>query len=146
MLFGPSRPVVAVLRLNGVIGRVGPIRAGLTMAGLAGTIERAFRMKHLKAVALTINSPGGSATASEAILLALRELAAEKPTVVSMGRLAASGGYYVTCFGRRIFAEAGTITGSIGVFGMRMNFGPIMRRIGLNEEVVARVMGKVGKE
>ncbi len=91
----------------------------------------------VKGVVLRVNSPGGSATASEAILLAMRKLAAAKPVVVSMGSVAASGGYYVTCFGRPILAEVGTVTGSIGVFGTRPNVGALMRRVGLHEETIA---------
>jgi protease IV len=67
----------------------------------------------------------------------LKELAAAKPVVVSMGEMAASGGYYVACLGRPILAEAGTITGSIGVFGMKPNLGTLMRRVGIKPELIA---------
>jgi protease IV len=83
-----------------------------------------------------INSPGGSATASEAIRLALERLAAKKPVVFSMGDLAASGGYWITTIGQPILAEVATITGSIGVFGMRFQPGALMRRIGVHTEIV----------
>ena len=92
---------------------------------------------NVKGVVVRINSPGGSATASEAVRRALAELAEEKPVVYSMGRVAASGGYWITCTGQPILAEVGTITGSIGVFSMRMQFGPLMRRIGLHNDLVA---------
>jgi protease-4 len=76
----------------------------------------------IKAVVLRVNSPGGSALASEVILRELQLLKAKKPLVVSMGDLAASGGYYISCQADSIFALPNTITGSIGVFGMMFNF------------------------
>ena len=70
-------------------------------------------------------------------MLALADLAARKPVVCSMGSMAASGGYYITCIGRPILAEAGTLTGSIGVFGLKPNIGPLMRKLGVHQELVA---------
>lgn len=131
-------PGIAVLHLSGQIVDGAKAQAGSIVSGpTVAEIHRLAKAEAIQGVVVRINSPGGSATASEAILLALKELAAKKPVVFSMGRLAASGGYYVTCIGRPILAEAGTITGSIGVFGMRPNLGPLMRRVGVHEEVVA---------
>ncbi|MHC5063900.1 MAG: signal peptide peptidase SppA [Planctomycetota bacterium] len=129
---------LVVLHLSGAIvdgtkAQPGSIVSGPTVAN----IRRLAEDENVKGVVLRINSPGGSATASEAILLALKELAEKKPVAVSMGSLAASGGYYITCFGETIFAEEGTITGSIGVFGTKPSIGPLMRRIGVNEELIA---------
>jgi len=90
----------------------------------------------VKGVVVRINSPGGSATASEAIRTALARLAAKKPVVFSMGELAASGGYWITTIGQPILAEVATITGSIGVFGMRFQPGALMRRLGVHTEIV----------
>lgn len=93
--------------------------------------------KKVKAVVLRVNSPGGSAFASEQIWRALMDLkAAGKTLVVSMGDYAASGGYYISAPADYIFAEPTTLTGSIGVFGMIPNFGSIADRIGLNFEEV----------
>src|SRR5438309_10272154 len=92
--------------------------------------------KNVRGVVVRINSPGGSATASEAIRQALEKLAAKKPVVVSMGELAASGGYWVACLGRPIYAEPGTITGSIGVFALKLSFGSLLKKIGLRVESV----------
>ncbi len=100
-------------------------------------IDKLRKNDHVKGVVLRINSPGGSATASEAILLALKDLSDAKPVVISMGSLAASGGYYITCIHRPILAEAETITGSIGVFGMKPSVGALMRRVGLHSELIA---------
>ena len=91
----------------------------------------------VKGVVLRINSPGGSATASEAIRLAIARLAKKKPVVFSMGEMAASGGYWITAIGEPILAEVGTITGSIGVFGMRFQPGALMRRVGIHSEIVS---------
>lgn len=90
----------------------------------------------VKGVVVRINSPGGSATASEAIRTALARLAAKKPVVFSMGEMAASGGYWITTIGQPILAEVATITGSIGVFGMRFQPGALMRRLGVHTEIV----------
>ena len=78
----------------------------------------------VKGVVVRINSPGGSATASEEIRQALKKLAAKKPTVISMGDVAASGGYWISCIGTPIYAERGTVTGSIGVFAMKLSGRP----------------------
>lgn len=84
-------------------------------------IRKVKEDKHVKAVVMRVNSPGGSALASEVILRELQLLKKEKPLVVSMGDLAASGGYYISCQADSIFALPNTITGSIGVFGMMFN-------------------------
>ncbi len=86
---------------------------------------------------MRINSPGGSATASEAIRRALAEMAEKKPTVISMGEMAASGGYWISCIGQPIYAEKGTITGSIGVFSLKLSMGSLFRRIGIHVESIA---------
>src|SRR5712675_211200 len=87
--------VVPVVRLSGLIGAVTPLRPGMTLAGVARTLERAFATKHAKAVALVINSPGGSPVQSRQIYLRIRQLAAEKklPVLVFVEDVAASGPY-----------------------------------------------------
>src|ERR1700752_3597965 len=87
-------PVVPVVRLSGTIGAVTPLRPGLTLAALARTLERAFAIRNAKAVALVINSPGGSPVQSRQIYLRIRQLAAEKklPVLVFVEDVAASGG------------------------------------------------------
>ena len=92
---------------------------------------------NVKAVVLRVNSPGGSAFASEQIWNEVVKLKAEKPVIVSMGSMAASGGYYISCAADSIFAEATTLTGSIGIFGMVPNFeGLLTDKIGLDIDVV----------
>ncbi|MFQ5625941.1 MAG: hypothetical protein ACE5FM_04725, partial [Methyloligellaceae bacterium] len=96
-LFSRSRPVVPVLRFAGPIGAVTPLRPGLSLAAMASTIHRAFAMKGAKAVAIQINSPGGSAVQSMLIYKRIRNLADEKslPVYVFAEDVAASGGYLI---------------------------------------------------
>jgi len=104
-------------------------------------LKKARNDKKVKAIVLRVNSPGGSALASELIWREL-ELTKEKlPLVVSMGNLAASGGYYISCNADRIFAEPTTITGSIGVFGILPNFSKLAKNIGINAEQVSTNTG-----
>lgn len=90
----------------------------------------------VKAVVLRVNSPGGSAFASEQIWHAVKELKTEKPVIVSMGNYAASGGYYISCIADSIVAEPATLTGSIGIFGMFPNVEGLTNKIGVTSSVV----------
>lgn len=90
------------------------------------------------AVILRVNSPGGSAVASEQIYKALKELREKKPLVVSMSSVAASGGYYISAAGEKIFAEPGTLTGSIGVFGGKIVFAETLKKLGLTDTAFSR--------
>ncbi len=103
---------------------------------LARDLRRIRRDKRIKAVVLRINSPGGSAVASETILRELKLIAAQKPIVVSMGSVAASGGYWITTAATRIFAEPNTITGSIGVFGLIPNIKTLANNHGVTFDTV----------
>jgi len=95
----------------------------------------------IKAIVLRINSPGGSALASDLIWREIELTKKEKPIVVSMGNLAASGGYYIACNANKIYAEPTTITGSIGVFGAIPNFNKLVGNIGINAEQVSTNKG-----
>ena len=131
-------PAIVVLHLAGAIQDGSAASAGsIVSEPSVKEIDALAEDEFVKGVVVRINSPGGSATASEAIRLALERLAAKKPVVFSMGELAASGGYWITCIGQPIFAEAGTITGSIGVFSMRFQVGALMRRLGMHTDIVA---------
>ncbi|HVZ65264.1 MAG TPA: signal peptide peptidase SppA [Lacunisphaera sp.] len=93
--------------------------------------------RNVKAVVLRVNSPGGSVSASEAILREMRQLGRTKPVIVSMGTVAASGGYWISTCAERIFVEPSTITGSIGVFGMFLNIqGLANDKLGLTFDTV----------
>lgn len=130
-------PVLVVMHLSGQIVDGDKPNAGSMVSGpVVKKLDELAANAMVKGVVVRINSPGGSATASEAIRQALQRLAAKKPVVFSMGELAASGGYWITTIGEPILAEAGTITGSIGVFGMRFQTGALMRRLGVHTEIV----------
>ena len=100
------------------------------------SLKKVRKDKSIKAIVLRVNSPGGSALASDLIWRELELTKKEKPLVVSMGNLAASGGYYIACNADKIFAEPTTITGSIGVFGMIPNMSKLADKIGINSEQV----------
>ncbi|RXP58638.1 signal peptide peptidase SppA [Lutibacter sp. HS1-25] len=99
-------------------------------------IREAVKLSSTKAIVLRINSPGGSALASELIWREIELAKKELPIVVSMGDMAASGGYYIACNANKIIAEPTTITGSIGVFGVLPNISTLAENIGINAEQV----------
>jgi signal peptide peptidase SppA len=135
--FRRDAAVVPVVRLSGVIGAVTPLRPGLTLAGIAKTLERAFAIRHAKAVALVINSPGGSPVQSRQIYLRIRQLAAEKklPVLVFVEDVAASGGYMIACAADEIYADPASIVGSIGVVSASFGFHELIERIGVERRV-----------
>jgi len=127
-----KKDFVAVVAMDGDITdeSVAPVRSEIL--GL-------LKDKHAKALVLRVNSPGGSAMASEVLWEALDEWKnSKKPCVVSMGGVAASGGYYISAGADRIFAEDGTITGSIGVVGMKFVVGDAMEKIGITSHSIQR--------
>ena len=129
--------MVPVVRLSGVIGAVTPLRPGMSLAGVARMLERAFATKNAKAVALVINSPGGSPVQSRQIYLRIRQLAAEKklPVLVFVEDVAASGGYMIACAGDEIFCDPSSILGSIGVVGGSFGFQELIRKIGVERRL-----------
>src|ERR1700712_2271405 len=135
--FRPGGAVVPVVRLAGVIGAVTPLRPGMSLAGVARTLERAFATKNAKAVALVINSPGGSPVQSRQIYLRIRQLAAEKklPVLVFVEDVAASGGYMIACAGDEIFCDPSSILGSIGVVGGSFGFVDLIKKIGVERRL-----------
>jgi signal peptide peptidase SppA len=133
----PGTAVVPVVRLSGVIGAVTPLRPGMSLAGVARTLERAFATKNAKAVALVINSPGGSPVQSRQIYLRIRQLAAEKklPVLVFVEDVAASGGYMIACAGDEIFCDPSSILGSIGVVGGSFGFQELIKKVGVERRL-----------
>lgn len=129
-------PVVSVIRLNGAIGG-GGLRSGLNDAALAPVIERAFAPKRLSAVALSINSPGGSPTQSALIAARIRRLAAEKDVKVYAfcEDVAASGGYWLATAGDEIYADDNSIIGSIGVIYAGFGFQGLIEKYGVERRV-----------
>ena len=130
-------PAVPVVRLAGIIGAVSPLRPGLTLAGLAPLLERAFRLPGAKAVALSINSPGGSAAQSSLIHTRIRALSAERklPVLAFVEDVAASGGYWLACAGDEVHADATSILGSIGVVSASFGFPELLNRIGVERRL-----------
>ena len=133
----PEIPVVPVVRLTGVIGFSTPLSPGITMVGVARMLERAFDVADAKAVAIVINSPGGSAVQSHLIHRRIRLLAEDAglPVLVFVEDVAASGGYMIACAGDEIFADPSSIIGSIGVIGATFGFDRLMERIGVERRV-----------
>ncbi|MEM9724003.1 MAG: S49 family peptidase [Pseudomonadota bacterium] len=130
-------PTVSVLRLYGVIGGGGRFSRGLDDAGLAGLIDRAFKPKRLSAVALAINSPGGSPAQSALITQRIRDHAAERgvPVFAFCEDVAASGGYMLACAADEIYAEENSILGSIGVISASFGFTEAMAKLGVERRL-----------
>ncbi len=116
-----SRDYIAVIYAQGDIISGEGSEYQIGSGRISRAIRKARRDESVKAIVLRVNSPGGDALASDVILREVELAKAEKPVIVSMGDLAASGGYYISCKADRIFAEPNTITGSIGVFGVLFN-------------------------
>lgn len=129
--------VVPVVRLSGTIGAVTPLRPGLSLAGVTKTLERAFTIKKAKAIALVINSPGGSPVQSRQIYARIRQLAEEKkiPVLVFVEDVAASGGYMIACAGDEIFCDPSSIVGSIGVVGGTFGFSELIKKVGIERRL-----------
>ena len=129
-------PVVAVLRFEGVI-MPRARRDGVSLASHAAAIERAFRVSNLVAVAVVVNSPGGSAVQSALLFRRIRELADEKrvPVVAFAEDVAASGGYWLALAGDEIFSEETSILGSIGVISASFGFSQLIDRLGVERRL-----------
>jgi protease-4 len=138
----PAGDAIAVIYING------QITSGDSMETFDGSVIgcRTIRMalakaradKNIKGIVIRIDSPGGSATASDIIYNAILQTAKEKPVVVSMGSLAASGGYYAACGAQTILAQSSTITGSIGVVGGKIVLGGLLKKLGINSHTFYR--------
>jgi signal peptide peptidase SppA len=129
--------LIPVLRFSGAIGMVTPLRPGLTLSTSAAAIERAFSMRGAKAVAIQINSPGGSAVQSVLIHKRIRALAEEKrlKVYVFAEDVAASGGYLLALAGDEIYADASSIVGSIGVVTAGFGLHELINKIGVERRV-----------
>jgi signal peptide peptidase SppA len=130
-------PVVPVLRLSGVIGVVTPLRPGLMMSTLARSLDRAFAVRHARAVALIVNSPGGSPAQSHLIFRRIRQLAEERkiPVIVFIEDVGASGGYMLACAGDEIYCDPYSIVGSIGVLSGSFGFPKLMAKLGIERRL-----------
>jgi protease IV len=131
---GLEKNKIAVIYAEGAID--GSSSGGIQSKDLSRTIREARRDSSIKAVVLRINSPGGSGLGSEIIWREVKLTKEVKPIIVSMGDLAASGGYYIACAADSIVAHPSTLTGSIGVFGMIPNTEDLLRKIGVTTDRV----------
>lgn len=131
------RSVVPVLRFSGPIGMVTPLRPGLTLAAYAGAIEKAFSLSKLPAVAVVVNSPGGSPVQSNLLFKRIRQLAEEKEkrVYVFCEDVAASGGYFLAIAGDEIYADPSSIIGSIGVVSRSFGFVDMIEKLGIERRV-----------
>jgi serine protease SohB len=129
--------VVPVVRLSGIIGVATPLRPGLMLSSVARQLERAFGIRRARAVALAINSPGGSPVQSHLIYLRIRALAAEKkmPVIAFAEDVAASGGYMLACAADEIICDPSSILGSIGVVGGSFGFPKLLERVGIERRL-----------
>ena len=130
-------PVVPVVRLSGVIGIATPLKSALTLASVARPLERAFGMRRARAVALQINSPGGSPVQSHLIYRRIRQLAAEsgRPVIAFAEDVAASGGYMVACAADEIVCDPSSLVGSIGVVGGSFGFSKLIDKLGIERRL-----------
>src|SRR5215510_14760554 len=135
--FRTDIPVVPVVRLAGVIGVVTPLRPGLLLSTIARSLDRAFAMPHTRALALVINSPGGSPSQSHLIFRRIRQLADEKkiPVLAFIEDVGASGGYMLACAADEIVCNEFSIVGSIGVVGASFGSTELMNKVGIERRL-----------
>lgn len=136
-----SKDKIAIIYAEGTIlanGDKGGIDGSVTVDKISSELEKALKDKSVKGIVLRINSPGGSALASNIINHKIREVAKQKPVYVSIGGVAASGGYYIAVAGNKIFADKESLTGSIGVVSLIPNFNELMKKIDVNVESIKK--------
>lgn len=144
--FRKEQVIVPVVRLSGVISSGGgPLRQSLNLAGVAQALEKAFGIKAAPAVAIVVNSPGGSPVQSRMIYNRIRDLAAEKKkkVLVFVEDVAASGGYMIALAGDEIIADATSIVGSIGVVSGGFGFPELLKKLGVERRVYTAGANKV---
>jgi protease-4 len=131
-----TKDKIAIIYAQGEIGSgEGDINT-VGEGSMRRSLQEARKDDDIKAIVLRVNSPGGSALTSDLIWREIEITKKVKPVIVSMGNLAASGGYYIACNANQIFAESSTITGSIGVFGTLPNLSQVTKNYGINSELV----------
>lgn len=130
-------PIVPVVRLTGIIGFSTPLKPGLTLASVTRALDRAFSTRHARAVALLINSPGGSPVQSHLIFRRIRQLADEKGLRVFafVEDVGASGGYMIACAADEIVCDMSSMVGSIGVVGGSFGFDKLMEKVGVERRL-----------
>jgi signal peptide peptidase SppA len=139
-----KNPTVACVNLQGVIGKDSKLESGLNMQSVEPLLKRAFEIKNVKAVALNINSPGGSPVQSELIYNYIRELSLSKkiPVYTFAQDVAASGGYWLLLSGDEVYAHNSSIVGSIGVIFSGFGFVDLIKKIGIDRRIYAEGKNK----
>ena len=132
-----KKTVIPHVRLTGIIGSASRFKQGIELANQREIIKKAFSVKKITHVAISINSPGGSPVQSHLIYSYIRELADKKKIKVLMFAedVAASGGYFIACAGDEIFANSSSIIGSIGVISASFGFKDLIQKIGVERRV-----------
>mgnify|MGYP001498259911 CR=1 FL=1 len=135
--FFKKKKIVSHIKLSGVIGNVGKFKQGIDFSGQEEIIKKAFSIKKAEAVAITINSPGGSPVQSHLIYRLIREQAKKnkKKVIVFAEDVAASGGYLIACSGDEIYANPSSIVGSIGVIYSSFGFKDLIQKLGVQRRV-----------
>ena len=135
--FLKKKKIISHIKLTGIIGNVGKFRQGIEYSGQEDIIKKAFSVKKAQAVAVTINSPGGSPVQSHLIYKFIREQAKKhkKKVIVFTEDVAASGGYLIACSGDEIYANSSSIIGSIGVIYSSFGFKDLIQKIGVQRRV-----------
>ena len=135
--FFKKKKIVSHLRLTGVIGNVGKFKQGIEYSSQEEIIKKAFSVKKSLAVAITINSPGGSPVQSHLIYKFIKHLAKKnkKKVIIFAEDVAASGGYLIACSGDEIYANSSSIIGSIGVISASFGFKNLIEKIGVQRRV-----------
>ena len=135
--FFKKKKIIPHVRLTGIIGSGGRFKQGLELANQRDILKKAFSLKKISHVAISINSPGGSPVQSHLIYSFIRELADKKKVkvLVFAEDVAASGGYFIACAGDEIFANSSSIVGSIGVISASFGFKELIEKIGVQRRV-----------
>ena len=125
-----KKKIIPVVHISGVIGNIGGLRNGVTISSVENLLEKAFKIKNAPAVAIIINSPGGSPVQSSLIYKRIRSLASKKKVKVIffVEDVAASGGYYIACAGDEIYVDENSIIGSIGVIYASFGFEKLIKK------------------
>ena len=135
--FLKKKKIVPVVHMSGIIGNVGALKNGITISSTQDLLEKAFKIKNSAAVALIINSPGGSPTQSSLIYKRIKKLAKKNKTKVIffVEDVAASGGYYIACAGDEIYVDENSIVGSIGVIYTSFGFDKLIKKYGIERRI-----------
>ena len=135
--FLKKKKIIPVVYMSGIIGNIGGLRKGITLTSIEGLLEKAFKIKKSAAVAIIINSPGGSPVQSSLIYKRIKKLAKKNKTKVIffVEDVAASGGYYIACAGDEIYVDENSIVGSIGVIYAGFGFDKLIKKYGIERRI-----------